>query len=139
MPTTLPHLCSLNGQDAIHDTMAFRRIHGLIESYLENLDADLPVMATRYLPDLANPSQRHSLPGTASRSNIASPSESFLPRSTAANLLARWAELNIHHGTVSRAIHSIIENYLKMLDGDPPVNIARYIACYNARCERRAL
>ena len=65
--------------------------------------------------------------------------ESFLPRSTAANLLARWAELSIHHETVSRAIHSIIENYLKMLDGDPPVNIARYIACYNARCEREGL
>jgi hypothetical protein len=125
---------------AIHDTMAFRRIHGLIESYLENLDADLPVMATRYLPDLTKSFTAALAAGNSVEiEHCLTILESFLPRSTAASLLVRWAELSIHHETASRAIHSIIENYLKMLDGDPPVNIARYIACYNARCEREGL
>ena len=77
---------------AIHDTMAFRRIHGLIESYLENLDADLPVMATRYLPDLTKSFTAALTAGNSVEiEHCLTIMESFLPRSTAANLLARWA------------------------------------------------
>jgi hypothetical protein len=118
---------------AIHDANRFDQIRSLIEASQETL----PMTATRHLPDLTKP----FLAALNSGNSVAIDRcleivTMFLPRRTAANLLVKWAELSIHDKPVAEAIHSHIENYLSTLDGNLPVDVARYVARYNARHER---
>jgi Ankyrin repeats (3 copies) len=59
--------------------------------------------------------------------------EGFLPDPEAASLLVEWAPLCIHDGKLANRIHTGIEHFLTMIDGDPPVEVLRYVACHNAR------
>jgi Ankyrin repeat len=57
----------------------------------------------------------------------------LLPDPKAASLLVEWAPLCSAHEALAEAIHSGIEHFLTMIDGDPPVEVLRYVACHNAR------
>jgi len=123
---------------AVHDMIGFAQIHNHIAGCLDKSDATLPVTATRYLSDLTKP----FLAALNSGNSVAIDRcldivTMFLPRQSAANLLVEWAELSIHDKPVAEAIHSDIEYYLSTLDGNPPVAVARYVARYNTRHDRK--
>ena len=118
--------------------IGFAQIHNHIAGCLDKSDATLPVTATRYLSDLTKP----FLAALNSGNSVAIDRcldivTMFLPRQSAANLLVEWAELSIHDKPVAEAIHSDIEYYLSTLDGNPPVAVARYVARYNTRHDRK--
>jgi hypothetical protein len=62
--------------------------------------------------------------------------EGFLPDPEAASLLVEWAPLCIHEEKLSKRIHAGIERYLTMVDGDPPLEVLRYVVRHNARATK---
>jgi hypothetical protein len=59
--------------------------------------------------------------------------ENHLPDPQAASVLAEWAPLCVLDGDLSKRIHTAIARYLQELEGDPPLEVVRYVAGYNAR------